>query len=541
MKKLQIKFIQDKVMLAIRKCKLQGKKYTVADMLNPNVTESLVRLNEGYHVLRTLRGSPPYWEKAKKDIFALIRQLGIPTWFCSFSAAETKWSPLLVTLGKLVENKQYSEEEVANLTWEQKCRLIKTDPVTCARYFDHRFQRFLFEVLFDKSHPVGEIVDYFYRIEFQQRGSPHVHMLLWVKNAPKTDTHSKCDVTDFIDRHLTCSKDGTESFLINYQTHRHARTCMKKNKPICRFNFPIPPMPHTIILSPIEEPSLQLSAKQNYEKVANLLNSDEIKDNDLSFDEFLLKRNFDTDTYILAVRASLTQPKVFLQRQPNETRINSYNATLLASWLANMDMQFILDPYACAAYIVSYISKGQMGMSNLLHQACEDAKRCDSDIRNQVRHIGNKFLTNVEIGAQEAAYLVLQMPLRRTSRSVVFINTSPPDERVVMLKPKHVLEEMKEDSTSIESENIVSLYQQRPKVLNNLCLADFVSKFNIKYKNCKENKILENDELLEIVYEEDTSDFQSDNLEDTELAKVYVFRNGTEIVKKRQQSVLTLS
>ena len=64
MKKLQIKLIQDKVMLAVRKSKLQGKKYTVADMLNPNVTQSLVRLNEGYHVLRTLRGSPPYWERA---------------------------------------------------------------------------------------------------------------------------------------------------------------------------------------------------------------------------------------------------------------------------------------------------------------------------------------------------------------------------------------------------------------------------------------------------------------------------------------------
>lgn len=94
LKKLQLKQIQDKVMLAMRKCKLQGKKYTAAQILDSQTADSIVRLNEGFHVLRSLRGSPPYWEKAKKDIFAMIRQLGIPTWFCSFSAAETKWIPL---------------------------------------------------------------------------------------------------------------------------------------------------------------------------------------------------------------------------------------------------------------------------------------------------------------------------------------------------------------------------------------------------------------------------------------------------------------
>lgn len=52
-----------------------------------------------------------------------------------------------------------------------------------------------------------------------------------------------------------------------------------------------------------------------------------------------------------------------------------------------MDIQFILDPYACAVYIVSYISKGQRGMSNLLRHACEEAKTSNSDIRQQVRRI----------------------------------------------------------------------------------------------------------------------------------------------------------
>lgn len=147
-----------------------------------------------------------------------------------------------MTLEKLLENRNVPEDEAADFTWEQKSKLIKADPVTCARYFDYRFQRFMAEVLFHNSQPVGEIVDFFYRIEFQKRGSPHVHMLLWIKDAPNIESNGSVNVANFIDRYLTCSKNKTDGFLVNYQTHRHARTCMKRGKPICRFSFPIPPM-----------------------------------------------------------------------------------------------------------------------------------------------------------------------------------------------------------------------------------------------------------------------------------------------------------
>ena len=65
-------------------------------------------------MLRNLTGSPPYFEKCKKDLFALIRHLGNPIWFCSFSAAETRWVHLLKTLGRLVEKKDYTDDEIKN-------------------------------------------------------------------------------------------------------------------------------------------------------------------------------------------------------------------------------------------------------------------------------------------------------------------------------------------------------------------------------------------------------------------------------------------
>lgn len=62
--------------------------------------------------MRNLRGSPAYWESAKKDLFALISQLRIPTWFCSLSTAENTWTYLLKILGKLVNEKDYTDDDI---------------------------------------------------------------------------------------------------------------------------------------------------------------------------------------------------------------------------------------------------------------------------------------------------------------------------------------------------------------------------------------------------------------------------------------------
>lgn len=162
----------------MRKCKLKDKKITVGEMLSENSVNKILKLDEGYKVLRTLRGSPPYWEQAKKDIFAMIRQLGIRTWFCSFSSAETKWLPLLHSLGLLINKEDYTESELLNMPWKEKCNLIKSDPITCTRYFDHKVQMFINNVLKSKINSIGKIIDYFYRVEFQQRGSPIIRICL---------------------------------------------------------------------------------------------------------------------------------------------------------------------------------------------------------------------------------------------------------------------------------------------------------------------------------------------------------------------------
>ena len=65
----------------------------------------------------------------------------------SFSAAETSWAHLLIILGRLVDKKDCTDNEIQDTTWQKKSDLIKVDPVTCAGNFEHMVQLFLHNVI----------------------------------------------------------------------------------------------------------------------------------------------------------------------------------------------------------------------------------------------------------------------------------------------------------------------------------------------------------------------------------------------------------
>ena len=148
-------------------------------------------------------------------------------------------------------------------------------------------------------------------------------------------------------------------------------------------------------------------------------------------------------------------------------------------WRANHDIQPCLNPYAVVEDILSYVTKGQKGMSVQMECACSDAKRGNMDLKESVRHMGNVFLNAVETGQEEAAFLLLQLPMTFMSRDSVFINTSPKNERTFLVKSREALEKMDPDSTDIEVTGLIAQYSQRPHAMEDYCLADFASKVNI--------------------------------------------------------------
>ena len=514
-KKLQTKKFSDAISINLRKTK-NTKNITAAQMLNRDHVNGLIYNDDAFAFLRCDRSSPAFWELKKKEVMAMIRQLRCATIFLTLSAAETKWPELLVILTQVLENKVITVEEAENMSYEKKCELIRQDPVTCVRYFEHRL-KCLWEIL---SAPCGpfegyELEDKYVRVEFQARGSPHIHALLWLKNAPKYDKEKpesveKC--TELIDKLISVNAKPTEfsEELINLQRHKHSHTCKKhvKNGIKCRFGIPYFPMRKTMILEPFDadeklskkEREMISKHKENVTKELDKISKE--TDNSLTFDEFLKHIDMNEEAYIKMIRADLKKAKVFLKRAPNEIRINAYNPMIMSLHRANMDIQFILDPYACLMYCVDYISKSENGMSKLLREALNELKKGNNTVRERLRVIANKFLNSSEISAQEAVYHILSIPLSISSRSTVFINTNRPENRISMLKSDEFLQQLDPDSKDVFVQGLIDTYINRPVQMKNVCLADFASMYNVSRRQTYNVQVTENSDDEDVIDEE---------------------------------------
>ena len=80
-------------------------------------------------------------------------------------------------------------------------------PLTKSSYWNSHVStqgwEFFTEYILSDSHPIGHILEYVIKIEFQMWGSLHVHCLLWVKDSPKINEDPNEVVYQFIDNYIT--------------------------------------------------------------------------------------------------------------------------------------------------------------------------------------------------------------------------------------------------------------------------------------------------------------------------------------------------
>lgn len=313
----------------------EKNKYTASDCLQKEFLKSFHTYDSGYQIFLPDRGSPAFWKRKQSELFAMIDQIGPPTLFVTLSPAETQWPELLVILKRTVDRETVTEEEALKLSYENKTRLIKSDPVTCALYFDFKTRK-MFELfttpeigIFKEHH----VVDYYFRVEFQQRGSPHIHTLLWLKDAPSfsmdksEENRRKC--VEFADKFISCSSETCDEITAQRQHHKHTFSCKKKNKKTriskCRFNIPVFPMKETMLLDPLGKNEVSTQKKEQMAENLTRINSrlDELyklvsrssSEDVQDFDVFLAELGMSLEDYILTVRSSLSRSKIFLKRR----------------------------------------------------------------------------------------------------------------------------------------------------------------------------------------------------------------------------------
>jgi hypothetical protein len=61
------------------------------------------------------------------------------------------------------------------------------------------------KVILNENGPLSKVEQYFWRIEYQARGMPHIHMKLWIKYAHIDGKDSNENVLQFIKKIISCS------------------------------------------------------------------------------------------------------------------------------------------------------------------------------------------------------------------------------------------------------------------------------------------------------------------------------------------------
>ncbi|XP_074114915.1 uncharacterized protein LOC141537685 [Cotesia typhae] len=476
-----------------------------AEFLKEYVTQNLA-------FMKTVPNSVQYWASRKRDLFAMIRQLGKPTVFLTINANEIRWMKLLTILLKL--SKKYPGKTAKDLNTSERCTLVSDDPVTCCIYFYKLVSSFMKMLKSKQSYnPFGKyfVKDYFLRTVFQDQGSPLAHILLWLNDDPRETVSENMPRTiDLVEKLISVARDDVpNNSIYANQIHKHTFTCTKQGETTCKFGILYWPMPTTCVLVPMPQydgrrQTLQQKAKELRASLG------ERQYMHACMDEFLNANGLTDVSYLDIVRSTLRRPTLMFRRNFDELMTNTFNPYLAGEVNSKIDIQFILDEYSCAEYVVEYVNKSSRGMSNLRRELTTMLKEHpDQDYTGQLKALSIKLFNSVEMSAPEAAWYLLRQPMGETSRQIVYIPTVWPTERQCCRKHHQQMdrEGIDGDSTDVWTKNIIQRYEERPASLEQVYLAEFASWYAnaSDFVDDKDDVHVDDDEDSEAVHEARTS------------------------------------
>ena len=383
--------------------------------------------------VKNLRGSGAYWTTALNQLLAQIATLGVPTYFCSFSCNDLHW-PDMIRVLLFADGRPDTEPD--SLSINERQVLVEKYPVDVSRHFMLRVNALMKYIKTNKEIFQGEVKDYWWRVEFQNRGSPHLHMILWVDGyKSQDDPEYIAKVESVISCAIPQEDEELKNLVKSLQMHRHSETC-RKHKTFCRFGFPRP-----------------LSSKTKF----LALESNEIIQNGGRI--------------------------CVLKREPGEECVNNYSPGLLRLWQANMDIQPCGSAIALAYYIAKYIGKSEPTMlEKSLRDAISKIRKKETDVSRKLFKICMAMLNQRQVSACECAFRLCNLKFFESSRRKVYLSTYKPEKRyrVVNLETNDYCMQM------------FDRYEYRPWKhddydFEKMSLSEFAMQFEPHYNKVKQN------------------------------------------------------
>ncbi|XP_052129224.1 uncharacterized protein LOC127750778 [Frankliniella occidentalis] len=280
-------------------------------------------------------------------------------------------------------------------------------------FYDYQIRSLIEKVLETKY----QVTDYWYRIEYQHRGSPHLHGIFWNKDAPDV-SNIENESEEYIMEVIKYFSDLVQAWNPIINPNKLNKGTKTRE---CRFKFPM-----------------------EMQEAATLNKTDD-------HNEFVFR------------------PK------RNDPHLNKFNAFLIQLWRASMDISPVISRRALLAYLTKYISKCEVQSTTLKEIFTTTCDLLDSDLaaKKVIHKVFMKSCAERDISAQEVCHSLLRLKLHSAGgRQFVIVNLS--EKKWLQLQQ---LDE--EYQGNKHGKNTVEKYIDRPNRLENIALWDFAKNFNV--------------------------------------------------------------
>ncbi|KAK0133510.1 hypothetical protein N1851_030970 [Merluccius polli] len=89
-----------------------------------------------------------------RDVHAMVRQIGKPTFFLTFSAAEMRWPEFV----EVIKTQQSELGDFSELDWNAKCDILHSNPITVMRMFEKRVDALMTSLILSPAKPIAGLL-----------------------------------------------------------------------------------------------------------------------------------------------------------------------------------------------------------------------------------------------------------------------------------------------------------------------------------------------------------------------------------------------
>src|SRR2546429_3592229 len=267
--------------------------------------------------------------------------------------------------------------------------------------FEKRFKLFFEKVLV----PKWNLEDWWYRFEWQHRGSSHAHGIAKRKDAPVIDWNEMKDdeelmnnVVQYLDSLVTTINPGlTASF-----PERHP--CQKRSDELLHYDL---------------QDYVDLVNKLQRHTRCNSSYCLRVDRTGCQYCRFGYPKNITGNTHL---QDDNGQPELITAR--NDPLLNPHDRLQLQGWRANVDLKPVLSMEVALRYISKYASKSEprsAAFSDIFSRIINNSNPSDSSL-TAIQGLLLRSVAERDISAQETCYLLLGLPLYHSSRQFVTLN-----------------------------------------------------------------------------------------------------------------------